>query len=378
MSLDLPRGLSHDLPRDPSRRQQSGADFPDRHHQTSGNGSHPENISPSKLFILHGDEEDGDDILALLLLRGLEQMQMVKLQGIAFSDASDDSWRAAAEVPSVESKRATLDLLDMGQAAVVKLLRSEQPMAVTAASGPEEPPGDAHGPTFAGGRDSSDRLRAAAGGDGACGGGAASGEIIRTVFENADDNTLQLVSPRSLYAYHSIRCQFYYLYPQVIASSIIHFAILLRDDEDLVVAKISEVTILCDVMDVPFARGSLMADVSSCRTDEEKEAAAFVLSRCQHIGISLVVVTRSAAAATSMPAFIFDELASTGHPVALRLRATTIKSISALWARVNQPMGSAARRRLGDTCDREWFSTSFCGGRDLSKVEAVLYYTKLS
>ena len=159
----------------------------------------------------------------------------------------------------------------------------------------------------------------------------------------------------------------------MIASAIVHFAALLREEERLVATKTSEVTILCDVMDAPLAQGSLMADVSSCRTDEEKEAATYVLSRCQAIGIPLVVVTRSAAAAASMPPFFFDELASTGHPVALRLRATTIKSMSSLWARANQPAGSEARRGLGDTCDREWFSASFCGGRDLSKVGAVLH-----
>ena len=175
-------------------------------------GSNADLIPPSKLLILHGYEEEVDDALALLLSRGLEQMQMVKLQGIAFSDADDDTWRPAVEVSSVESKRATLDLLDMGQAAVVKLPRSKQPTAPVAAATSESDgsPGHAQQPALAGGRDPPDGLRTAAGGrdppdglrttageDAPSGGEAMRGETLRTVFEEAEDDTLRLVSLQS-------------------------------------------------------------------------------------------------------------------------------------------------------------------------------------
>ena len=51
----------------------------------------------------------------------------------------------------------------------------------------------------------------------------------------------------------------------------------------------------------------------------------------------MTILTRAAAYAASVPAFIYDELATLGHPVALRLRESQLKSISDLWRRVRLP-----------------------------------------
>ena len=85
--------------------------------------------------------------------------------------------------------------------------------------------------------------------------------------------------------------------------------------------------------------------------------------------MTLVVVTRSAVLAASVPPFLFDEIASTGHPVATELRKASYRSVQAVWALLNQPLGSDARQGLPAECDHKWFSRTFCGGRDLGALQ---------
>ena len=75
---------------------------------------------------------------------------------------------------------------------------------------------------------------------------------------------------------------------------------------------------------------------------------------CQKLGVQLVILSRTAAYSAPVPAFIYDELASIEHPIALRLRATQVGAIEALWARAALPSGHADRRGLPDRCDRKW------------------------
>lgn len=98
------------------------------------------------------------------------------------------------------------------------------------------------------------------------------------------------------------------------------------------------------------------------------DAANFVFERCQSLGVSLIVLTRSAAYATSVPAFIYDELGALGHPIAIRLRESQLKAISALWRRVTLPIGHKDRDELPARCDRAWFSQTFCSGANLDAV----------
>ena len=59
-----------------------------------------------------------------------------------------------------------------------------------------------------------------------------------------------------------------------------------------------------------------------------------------------MVLTRVAAYAAPVPAFIFDELATIGHPVALRLRATQERTITDLWRRASLPPDDPKRHGL--------------------------------
>jgi len=114
----------------------------------------------------------------------------------------------------------------------------------------------------------------------------------------------------------------------------------------------------------------LLPDASAQNNQYDWDASVLVHQTCQEMKIQLVVSTRVAAYASAVPAFIYDELASIGHPVALRLRSTQEKSITGLWHRASLPPGHVDRRGLPDRCDRKWFAKSFCGGADLSSVTA--------
>lgn len=114
----------------------------------------------------------------------------------------------------------------------------------------------------------------------------------------------------------------------------------------------------------------LLPDQSAQNHKFDEDAADFVFRKCQELGVRLVVLARSAAYAASVPAFIYDELATIGHPIALRLRNSQLKAISGLWARASLPHGDPDRLGLPDRCDRDWFSSTFCDGADLGSVDA--------
>ena len=114
----------------------------------------------------------------------------------------------------------------------------------------------------------------------------------------------------------------------------------------------------------------LRPDQSAQNNQYDWEASTFVFTACQELGVQLVVLTRSAAYACPVPAFIYDELAVIGHPIALRLRSTQEQSITGLWRRASLPAGHPNRLGLPDRCDRSWFAKSFCGGADLSEIPA--------
>eukprot|EP00929_Paragymnodinium_shiwhaense_P102248 TRINITY_DN65437_c0_g1_i1.p1 TRINITY_DN65437_c0_g1~~TRINITY_DN65437_c0_g1_i1.p1 ORF type:complete len:2269 (+),score=529.06 TRINITY_DN65437_c0_g1_i1:427-6807(+) len=100
----------------------------------------------------------------------------------------------------------------------------------------------------------------------------------------------------------------------------------------------------------------------------DMEAAQYVYRKCQEWGIGLVIVSRFAVYASGVPSFIFDDLAAIGHPVALRLRETQIRSTTNLWTRCCLPAGHEQRLGLPGRCDRQWFEKVLCNGADLSNV----------
>lgn len=86
-----------------------------------------------------------------------------------------------------------------------------------------------------------------------------------------------------------------------------------------------------------FGGDFLLPDPTASNNQIDLPSAHFVYRECQELGVPLVVLTRVAAYAAPVPAFIFDELATIGHPVALRLRATQERTITDLWRRASLP-----------------------------------------
>ena len=97
-------------------------------------------------------------------------------------------------------------------------------------------------------------------------------------------------------------------------------------------------------------------------------AASAVFLACQQLHVQLVVLTPSATAAAPLPSFVYDELATLGHPVARRLREGQRAALQEMWHAATMPPGHPAR--LGFTGGRAWFARTFCGGADLTAVSA--------
>jgi len=124
----------------------------------------------------------------------------------------------------------------------------------------------------------------------------------------------------------------------------------------------------------PDASPLRLSDLSALRTGTGTEgsapesATAFILKQCQTLGVQLVVLTPNAPVVASVPAFIFDELASSGHPIALGMRQNQVQAVASLWDRCGMAHGDEARGSLPASCDREWFSANFCAGKSLAAV----------
>ena len=138
----------------------------------------------------------------------------------------------------------------------------------------------------------------------------------------------------------------------------------LRAHEDLFVAKTKTVTIMGGVM--PFDDNAddnkpLVPDTAHNNTFDT-EASEFFYRHCQEIGVPLIIVGRFAAYKCPMPRSIYDDMASTGHPIGKRLRDTQRASIEGLWKRACAPEGPE-RIGLPARCDKTWFCNTFCSGK---------------
>ena len=112
-----------------------------------------------------------------------------------------------------------------------------------------------------------------------------------------------------------------------------------------------------DVRDRP-----LKPDKGSANHAKDLEAASFVFARCQQLGIPLVLLTRKTAGAAQLPAFVFDEVGTTGHAVAEQVRDAKTQFDREFFRSVIAPEGSPERGTLPPDRDREWFSNTLCGG----------------
>jgi CRP-like cAMP-binding protein/tetratricopeptide (TPR) repeat protein len=272
-----------------------------------------------QMVLMADPGEDFDDEMALVLARALSDMQLIELRAVIANVAP-----AHARARLV---RGTLDALDLPSVPVgvgSDCGNASAPDTFTESIGylkrpPDVPDGQA---------------------------------LLRRVFITASASSLTLA----------------------VLSSFTDLALFMRENEKLFVEKTARVAIMGGVEAASLSDGTdagrmLRPDNTAATHQKDTEAATFVFQRCQELGVPLVVLTRTAAYAAPLPSFVYDELATIGHPVARRLRDGQIASINALWRRARAPVGDTAERKgLPGRCDRAWFSATFCGGAVLDDV----------
>ena len=147
-------------------------------------------------------------------------------------------------------------------------------------------------------------------------------------------------------------------------SSLADAAAFIRSHEELFVAKTERVAVFGnpEPSSVGESAAELLPDPSAANFKHDLGEACFVFSKCQQLGVPLVLLTRFAAYASQLPSFVYDELAATGHPVGVRVRDAQREAIARLWRRAHATT-PAGRAHLPERCDPRWFRDTFCNGR---------------
>jgi len=156
----------------------------------------------------------------------------------------------------------------------------------------------------------------------------------------------------------------------LLLSAMTDVAEMIREHEDLFVAKTRQVVIMGGVVesslndDSPF----LIGDDTARNHLLDSASANYVLRRCQELGVQLVITSRFCAYGAAMPFYLFDDMACGAGTLFQQVRETHQNEIRLLWSRVRLPWGHRDRADLPARCDVRWFSTTFCGGSDLTHV----------
>ncbi|KAL1514517.1 hypothetical protein AB1Y20_003615 [Prymnesium parvum] len=101
------------------------------------------------------------------------------------------------------------------------------------------------------------------------------------------------------------------------------------------------------------------------------QAARQFYRRAQALSVPLVILSRHVSRACRVPRAIFDALEASGGTVGARVAAAQRHAIVVLWRRVGLPRGDAGRAGLPERCDRDWFHTTFCGGKRVASEAEV-------
>jgi len=272
-------------------------------------------FEPIPLVIITDPGKDNDDELALIMARTMCDMDLFDLRAVIANLRPSDARAKLA--------RGTLDCLGM----------SDVPVAA-GTDGKSQTHTDTFSSTIVG--TGYDYCVNAVEPD--------SELLLEQVFEDAEPGSLVLL----------------------LISSLTDTADFIREHETLFAEKTARVAIMGGISaDRNGLTEFMQIDPTAQNFTFDLESARYVFERCQELGVSMTVLSRAAAYAASVPAFIYDELATLGHPVALRLRESQLIAIASLWGRARLPAGDKGRLGLPARCDRAWFSQTFCGGTSL-------------
>jgi len=157
----------------------------------------------------------------------------------------------------------------------------------------------------------------------------------------------------------------------VITSSLKDMSIFVRDNPTAFASKTREVVVMGGCKPILSSDSNDDSyECCECEPDSannntfDPQASDHFYSTCQRMNITLTVVSRHSAYAAKMPRSVYDDLASTGSPIGLRLRISQCAGIDQLWRRANTT-DPDVRKGLPARCDRRWFIDTFCcGGND--------------
>ena len=191
----------------------------------------------------------------------------------------------------------------------------------------------------------------------------------------------------------------------LLLSSLKDAAVFLRDNETLFVSKVRTCVVMGGVE--PFSdnpSGMLVPD-SAQNNQYDKPAARFFYTRCQELGVPLIVISREAAYAVPVPRSMYDDMAKGGSPIGWRMRSVggrptsvtlfesrrVVKTnwsrrvvkycaqaiqtmLQSLWKRACAPMPDSdspdvnERHGLPSRCNKRWFCDTFCGGNGMDRT----------
>jgi len=261
---------------------------------------------------LGGDLGDAGDLVALFLLRGLEQVGRVSLRGLIVNDSRGNL---------VERAKDLVQELSFKKCVVGKHSTK------WGEGGNEE--GNEH-----------DRSAM---------------DVLTGVLEDPDipEFSLIIVCVCSLSGF----AQFIKTHGEAAARKIKHVALLSSVHE-----------FKSDALFRAVQRGDTDTSVCFLRPDQhhphnqsDLPAAEYAYLRLQQLGVPLIIVSRHAVYQAAVPAYFFDLLAETRRSVAVRVRDEAKRSIEHLWFRVQQTDASM-REGLPTRCTEAWFAQTFCNG----------------
>merc|ERR1719203_61766 len=157
------------------------------------------------------------------------------------------------------------------------------------------------------------------------------------------------------------------LYTLVVLSGMRDGWDLLRDHTDLFRRKVSRVVIMGGVETagntVKLSEEGFLVPDTAANNAFDMDAAKNFYRELQRQNVPMTIVARWAAYAAKLPLSLYDRMARTHHPVAVRLQKAQQSSLQHLWTRANMAVDDPAREGLPARCDKNWYCNTFLGGR---------------
>jgi len=267
---------------------------------------------------LGGDAGDAGDLVALFLLRGLEQIGRVSLRGLIIHDRGGHL---------IERAKDLVEELAFKKCVVGRVSEKWDETGDSKSTNNDE---DVQGMLSA-------------------------QDVLIRVLQDPDipDYSLVIVCLCSLSGF----AQFIKAHGEAASRKIKHVALLSGVHE-----------FKADALFRAVQRGDTDTSVCFLKPDQNHThnqadipASEYVYLRLQQLGVPLIIVSRHAVYQAAVPSYFFDLLAETRRSVAIRVRDEAKRSMELLWFRVQQTEPEL-RGGLPPRCTEAWFAQTFCNG----------------